>query len=542
MEGHLKFSDRRDNRYFLYCPGSTEEWQALDSVYSPPDEVAFPNLSSFLRGKLKCKSILIEEGYICADFRDEFSTLYSKTFRHYDSYCTRLHFFSKELRSIDQIREVNNEDYLGFSIIRPIEVQRVGRTIVVSWRDEAIHNIYYPLCRTDFKSHIMGREFKIQGMPYTQQDSMVMVCAHSAIWMASRYMSQISQAPHILPSEINFYASQVATFSARSLPSESLYDTQMIFALQKMGYSPFYFLKQGNDEDLLSISYPYLESKIPVILGVPGHVVTAVGHTFDPQPEIVEYLVDWSAKEGTPIILRSEYWVSGLIIHDDSQGPYRLLPINRDYRETFSKPTSPFCDLLCLPKRIDENGEETGYETFDDDVDSILIPVPNSIFLLERYVKRVILSLFLTETINYIATIPTSNSEILECFNPKRKNPLVLRTYSVLSSDYKMSLRQQLGWDNNLSKRLVDAYEGLSMPQYVWICEITTKEHLSQQREDDRRILGEILVDAKAHKSFPFSFLAIHLPGVLLIHDQQERDFKTIRISDDNPYRHHTRR
>ncbi len=522
----LKCLDQK-GKYSLFCLNDNDEWQQLENKYASKttDKIVFSNVLQYVNKKLKCKTLLIEEDYICSDYRDEYAILYSKTFKAHKSSCIRLHFFKNELSSISEINTIDNVDYVGFSVIRPIGIQNIGKTVIAPWTDKEIVDSFYPLCVTDYTAHILGREFIFQGAPFIQQDSMVMVCAHSAIWMSSRYMSKITKTSESLPSQISLYASQVASRSSRHLPSETLSDTQMIRAFQKMGFSPYYeYMKNNDSYKLFSTCYPYLESKMSVILGTPGHVVTIVGHTFESEPEKVEQKVDYLEANNRSGYLLSDLWVNGLIIHDDSQGPYKLMPIDDQAKADFLK-SDNFKDLL-----------HSEY-TFDY-VHSILVPLPTSVYILGEHVKFTTVELLNSLIGSYLSKFPTS--ELRECFDPKKRNPAVLRFYLTSSNSYKKTLHQQMASDSNMSKILIENYKHLNMPQYIWVCEITTKEYLSHEKECDRRILGEVLVDAKAHKSDPESFLAIHLPGQLLTKDDQG-DHQEIVLNDDLPYCHPSR-
>ena len=493
------------------------------------ENVVASNLLNYVNKKLKSKTVIIEKDYICKDFRDEYAALYSKTFQVYSDRCLRIHFFKSKFSKINDILNISDSEYLGFSVIRPIHVQEVGKTIIRGWKDDHIKNHFYPLCEGDYKAHIMGREFTFQGMPFIQQDSMVMVCAHSAIWMSSRYMSAINRTSIALPSQISLYASQVSSSSSRHLPSESLNDEQIISVFQKMGFSPYYERKNPkssiNEFKVIADSYPYLESKLPVILGVDDHVVTIVGHTFDPKPKIVEEYVKYKKETNNLTPLSSDLWINGLLIHDDATGPYRLLPRNDKNKNNLSK-NDNYKDLI-----------HPQY-TFRS-VDSVLVPLPRSVFVLHEHVKHTTDAHLQVTIKDHLSKFP--KSEIRNCLNLDKNNPLVTRFYLTSSTSYKHAMRKQTLFDSDLSKELVEAYECLDMPQYIWICEITTREYLSNEKEKDRLILGEILIDAKAHKYNSNPFIATHLPGSLLTMDHFGAKVPAIKLSDDAPYRHPSR-
>ena len=117
------------NGYNLCVMETSKDWLLLEEEYKSPYRggYVFSNIRE-LAEKLECKTILIENDYIDYEYRDEFSFLYSKTFRDYTSYCTRLHLFKKRCTKIKEIdnQEVEKLGYLGYIIVRPTHVGSVG--------------------------------------------------------------------------------------------------------------------------------------------------------------------------------------------------------------------------------------------------------------------------------------------------------------------------------------------------------------------------------------------------------------------------------
>jgi len=81
--------------------------------------------------KPKCKYIIIEEDYVDYDHVGSFSGFYSKCFQQVDEMCQRLHFFRESkctsgiynnfealnCKWASLIRELKNDDYLGFMVL-----------------------------------------------------------------------------------------------------------------------------------------------------------------------------------------------------------------------------------------------------------------------------------------------------------------------------------------------------------------------------------------------------------------------------------------
>jgi hypothetical protein len=66
--------------------------------------------------------------------------------------------------------------YLGYSVIRPVKPNCIGRTLLThARRTEAVH--------------LLGRQLEVEGFPFISQDSDATVCAESALWKLLRYYS-----------------------------------------------------------------------------------------------------------------------------------------------------------------------------------------------------------------------------------------------------------------------------------------------------------------------------------------------------------------
>lgn len=164
------------------------------------------------------KGVVVEEDYVDKDFQDEFSAFYSKAFKTYSPRCVRLHFFSKKVsqKNIENF-SLPVDSYLGFMVVRPTDLQRVGRTVLKPHIDEN-KNVFIT-CQEEFCAHILGERLTVKGMPFIQQDTQVGVCAQASLWMLARYMSRRFGLRDYLPAEINQFAKSHSA-GGRILPSE----------------------------------------------------------------------------------------------------------------------------------------------------------------------------------------------------------------------------------------------------------------------------------------------------------------------------------
>jgi hypothetical protein len=111
---------------------------------------------------------------------------------------------------------------------------------------------------------------------------------------------------------------------------------------------------------------------------------------------------------------------------------------------------------------------------------------------------------------------------------------LVLRINLRSSNEYKASLLE-----SKLAIEVKKHYRAISMPKYIWVVEISRKSLLNKRNAEERKIIGEIIIDSTANKHAGFdSFIAFHLLGRVIIRDQSTGKFKLFEVQNEQPYRH----
>jgi len=296
------------------------------------------------------RTVVIEDNYVDKDYQDEFSAFYSRAFRVYPQRCTRLHFFAEDIPENTSVLDLvkSRDQYLGFVVLRPTDLQKIGRTIL---RPFIRHpHAEFVCCKARFSAHIVGESFIIDAMPFIQQDTQVGACAQASLWMLARYMSQRFGYREFLPGEINHLAKSTRALG-RPLPAEWGLDLgQMLDALAGMGYSAVVYARQNIEQcsvhidkifpvdpaapqdqqwrqkhmqqtaKLADITYRYVESGLPVILCTANHALVAIGHVYD-------YAVTARlAIERIP----------AFIVNNDAEGPYERIPIGSNNPDELS--------------------------------------------------------------------------------------------------------------------------------------------------------------------------------------------------------------
>lgn len=260
---------------------------------------------------LPCRSVIVEENYIDRAFVDDYSSFYSTSFKQYDNFCRRIHFFSVEKDKLHEdltelfelgrkgsgsksefsraCEDFSLKSYLGFSVIKPLRGSPIGRTVLRHWGEIADAGFLRKFnCTRQYKVHLFGFEFTVCGLIFQQQDAAVSACATTALWTSLSKLKEFENLRTPTPAQITKLATQHFLPFGRSIPQENgLSVEQMCQAIQALGLSP-YLIEITSD---LDDTKAYLHSAIlsgfaPILIiekmekGIPtseGHAVTATG-------------------------------------------------------------------------------------------------------------------------------------------------------------------------------------------------------------------------------------------------------------------------
>ena len=509
---------------------------------------------------LGLKSVVLEPDYVDRDYRDEFANVYAKSFRSYPDRCTRVHFFARSIKCRGDLRS-DDPDYLGYCVLRPVEVGIVGRTLLRPWR--SLDRAYF-LSVQEAEVHIAGVRLKATGAPFIQQDGMAITCAQSSMWMVLRYISSIVPMRLAGPYEISRVSAAESPFEQRIVPSSGLSARSMVQGFKNLGLGTLFEMRPSIEHekgvdcaqalwmagwDPVARIYASIESRMPVIAllnsdGRFGHAVTVVGHLH--RPEVVSLTKAISRAKlrrstGDKVIVPSHEWTDAFIVHDDSTGPYRILPVDERARKELES-EEPYCRLLTPKEYAHVEGSVTG----------LVSPMPDKVYLTGDVADEQA-----TSFLSYSGTVDElqdaercqvrSARALMDSMN-NEKDPAVIRTYFIRSEDFKKALQVSDGsQDDEMLPKVRDAFLATPMPTYIWLSEISTLSLFSSAREQDRRIVGEMVLDATSNKSDTNPFIMCHLPGVILSFDRTspyfawEVETKREIVLGDRPYRHQSR-
>lgn len=402
------------------------------------------------------QSVLVETRYIDADWRSEHARFYTTTYMRYPSVAHRAHFFTKPLPpDLSDLSDLT-DSYKGYSVLRPLAVQPVGRTMIEpppeladGIRCEAVESV-----------DVLGWKMTVRGMPFISQDAQYMRCAHSDMWMVLRHSYLRHQLGQKLPAQIHD-ATMGGLVVGRQLPSEGLSVAQMMAGLATLGLSPATLplpetLADSNAQGILGlfgILCRYVNSNISPMVVSKNHVWVIVGYTRQP-----------SAAHPNVTLYR----------HDDALGPY--LPIADPWSEPLAQHNPWAVALLPLPPKIymtAERAELSGRWWFD----------------------------------RWLNTAAPDNPAVLA----NASNNLTFRTYGINSSEFKFGLASRSGFDPAVASR----YRMTPLPRNLWVIEAIDR-NLRNSSPDF--VHGEVLIDPtasfKATQEEP-GIIAAHAPGFL---------------------------
>ena len=481
-----------------------------------------------------CRMVIAEQPYFDKDYLDEISTFYSTSIRDYQSTCLRLHFFSEDIPRED-VENSNFEDYesdyLGFSVIRPTDLQKLGRTMIAP--PDSDNNSFH-LCLSDNNSTLLTTDFEVEAMPFIQQDTQVGACAQASIWMAGRYMSNEFGYRDFHPSEITEFAREYFGMGRPFPARDGLNLYQMLDAFRQMDLSaefvqsreirrtgvPDIFHAKARDARvgnqflpqlyMADVVYKYLESEMPVVLLTKDHVVFGFGHTYDFQSDAL-------------LNIRR---IPEFIFHNDNAGPYLRLPIPDDENDTADGNPGNFNDItqaiFLLPKECTMNAQEaeiSGLKYFVNYVSQ----------LFETDIEQETRDNFQIDLSGN--TIQEDISELLA--------RLIFRTYLRRGISFKDHFVSQ---ESIQRDELRDKISRLSFPKYVWIIEFTTQQGLQNSDEKGRRQCnGEIVIDSSS-PSESNCVLYFRIGNIVILFDRNEQQPPEVLIDEGAPHFYqHTR-
>lgn len=481
-----------------------------------------------------CHTILVEHDYVDEEWASEHQLFYSKTFKNPPDKTERLHFFTSNLNQEDLTKLGNYQQaYLGFCVLRPLESRRVVNAVIRPMEDKNNPKKSFVLCKAVFPVQIKIAEGNVQhlevtGFPFIQQDGQLGCCSHVALAVIDRFLLSEEKPERKHKKDEPFLVGDIVESVSlvpelqRLIPTEGLLPVQISEALKAMGYSPLVYEYGKGRERLFSperIIYHYLESKLPVIVGIPTatakHALTIIGHSFE--PDLWWALAEKPYYNSRPSGIDhhcSTTWLQNFIVQDDNFGPYLTIP--KEF--IWAAEREELVIIVPLPANVNIKGEDA------ETIAYTLVRSAATLIKMEQQRTHEEEEDAMAENISG-EDVSNRAIEWLNIFYEHLENDdLVLRTWLLESEVFKKKY---------MSPTVKDLYQGLKMPKKIWLTEVSIPELFCQTRLR----LGEVIIDPTGAK-FRTSFLAIHLPGFVITRNVDTEELGFSEVENDQPFRH----
>jgi hypothetical protein len=470
--------------------------------------------------------LLIEEPYIDRDYSADFVAFYSSAFKSYPRHTQRLHLFEKDASGLfaedfaqQAATKSDKYGYLGFVVVRPIRQGPIGRTML-PFPDLGPKLIVRRASRSKVDTHLLATELEAKGAPFIQQDRRIGACAQAAIWMASRPIHERHRqsAWHSISQITKFATTPTDADLSQSLPhgSSGLNPLHITRALRAMGHQPLCDIfehvaggkieasqsadpaqlgDEADQEKSIEVLLRYLDSGLPVILGLPphgkepdGHAITAVGYVEDP---------------GSAIRAGSGYerFVRAILVHDDQRGPYRLLPVTED-------------DIGHLPEDRLLRAQDEEVLTVEKVVSHIFVPLSQRVFLIADYaniiawdfLERQVEDLRAQLIADIVAQVPDAGDTLNAFCDDFCAGRVIRRTYLTTAGRYRHYLARTAVPDDLKVKAI-----SRTLPHFIYVTELINEDARPDQN-GARPIIGHLVFNATSSTDPNADLLFAHIP------------------------------
>ena len=460
------------------------------------------DLFAILMALPKPYTIVQETYHIDKSFRDTYYMYFSNQHFHTDRHSRRLSFIRgrigfKQFFSMDaKIQEQIQRDFMGSCVINPLVSGAIGRTLISPrWllnKDDL--PAYVRL--SEFKVHILGKEFSVRAFPFRAQDEETMRCTEVTLLnLLEFYSNSYDDYRAVVPKDI--IESEQRHSHERVLPSRGITYPILTKVLSDFGFSPrlynlsavetFNMSGTTQDDELKRWLHYYIESGIPVALNLLpingnacGHSMVCVGHGHY-NAKLIEKAyrqkrVLWSNRNDCHPIVNSADFYEDYVVVDDNQPVYQI----RNFKQ-----------LSIYP---------------DMRVVNIAAPLYKRMFLDAPDAASIIMTLLQEKEYG----IDEWSKGYLE-----KNEDVIVRLFMASSKSFKAFRKCTL---NNIWAR--EAYSFVPMPRFVWVCELYRH---GQYFTSNPKAFGEIVIDAtsvssKGHRSL----IMMHYPNVIVVRHPQQ--------------------
>jgi hypothetical protein len=382
----------------------------------------------------RCRAVIVECPYIDKDYRSTYYNFYAKKGYRYDASCTRLHFFEDPIEIgpgllLRSIGRSLSDNYLGYMVLRPTRLATIGRSVLSPSLVDGFHGNVIDAAH---RVHLLGHRLTVRGFPHMSQHTDISVCAHAACWAILRHYSErYSQYGEVLTYDVTRMAHE---FDPGGLvPSQGLRleHAERVFAAA--GTYPIVVVKSALKPGLFFRQlFAYVESGFPLFAALNSreHAVAVIGH---------------GERLSLPSAFADVHFAAdltkGLVVVDDNHIPYLAVA----------------------------HGQKEPYGV--QDVDAFIVPLPEKVY-------------YSAQAVDEICGLLASGNVF--GFDHSGIAPPVIRYFLTSASALRASVNEGR---SQFDPYLVQVVMELSLPQFVWIVEISSVDQWKSGQVATRVVL-----------------------------------------------------
>ena len=427
-------------------------------------------------------AIVVEYPYVDKVYRNSYYRYYSGKAKPVSRDCIRLSFFidtDPSLVGAPMIHEIWEQQYRGFMILRPTELNVVGRNAI---SPDIYLNNNFLICKTDIPASVNGLKVGVEAFPASSQDSETMVCTETAVWATMEYFgNRYAEYTPVRPSHI-IKLLKNQSFS-RQLPSSGLTSEQICYLFKNMNFQPILRPVYGEESDYNTIS-SFVESGIPIVLSITNyvdetypvedrvaHAIICIGHEKVAEEEVNKAK---SFDDNGLSFIDYDSIKKRFVYIDDNCPAYRM-----DYLET---PADSYTEKKWKDCRIR----------------FVSYPLYEKILLMPYSVKYMA-----TNFLHFIKGIDNSRE-------------ITLRTFLASSRSYRDYVCR-----NNMPAEMREIILNLYLPKFIWVVELSSRQGLLENYSE-----GLLIFDSTEPKLTNLTSLALLYYNGQAIYKDDSRKLK----------------
>ncbi|GHV67942.1 hypothetical protein FACS1894199_14380 [Bacteroidia bacterium] len=425
--------------------------------------------------------LLAETNYVDKVYRDSYYHYYSSKLGDYKRDCIRISIFEGVILQSDfgdSNKQAKLQDqYRGFIVLRPTFPYIIGRSIISPL---VLKNHDFHCCTAVFNTTANAQKFIVRGFPHSSQDTETNSCAETTIWALMEYFgNKYTEYKPVLSSKI-IQTLNIVSFE-RQIPSKGLNIYQMSFALKEFGFGTRIYSRAEYDSEFDSLLSCYIESGIPVIIalqgGTIGHALLAIGHE-TVEDNMIDAITPYFS---TNKQLQDDIIHKNITIYDYHSSVKDFIFIDDNHpgyqRAKLSSPATHY-----------------PAEWHNCAITYFIAPLYTKIYLEAYEAKKWILHFL----VSGLHPLPNHSEVLLKLF---------------LASSH--SFKDEIAKNDTLESDFKDVVLETSMPRFIWVAELSTKELMKQNRTN-----GVIILDAtEANTRFNKPLIIAWYEGALIKFD-----------------------